>query len=106
VNVSQLTFTHSRDGVIVYIEKRIQGDIETFTNLSDLYCGFESMDFPSKIMLCRFSLDLPLFGLGTSSQGYGSNLWLSSIKVALFHWSLDLGSSSKGPLDHMNKICI
>jgi hypothetical protein len=44
---------------------------------------------------CRFSLDLPLFGLGPSSKGHESNLWLSSNKIALFHWTLELGSSSK-----------
>jgi hypothetical protein len=44
---------------------------------------------------CRFSLDLPLFGLGPSSKGHRSNLWLSSNRIALFHWTLDLGSSSK-----------
>jgi hypothetical protein len=46
---------------------------------------------------CRFNLDLPLFGLGLSSQGHESNLWLSSNgwDGALFHWTLDLGHSSK-----------
>ncbi len=38
---------------------------------------------------------LPLFGLGPSSKGHGANLWLSSNRIALFHWTLDLGPSSK-----------
>ncbi len=46
-------------------------------------------------LLCRFSLDLPLFDLGPSSKGCGSNLQLSSNEIAIFHWTLDLGSSSK-----------
>ncbi len=44
---------------------------------------------------CRFSLDLPLFGLGPSSKGHGFNLWLSSNRIALFHGTLDLEPSSK-----------
>ncbi len=36
-----------------------------------------------------FSLDLPLFGLGPSSKGHGSNLWLWANRIALFHWTLD-----------------
>ncbi len=42
------------------------------------------IDFLSKMVSCRFSLDLPPFGLGPSSKGHGSNSWLSSIKIALF----------------------
>jgi hypothetical protein len=37
----------------------------------------------------KFSLDLPLFGLGLSCKDHGSNLWLSSNRIALFHWTLD-----------------
>jgi hypothetical protein len=60
------------------------------------YSGsFEPIDVTSKMVPCRFSLDLPLFGLGPSSKGHRSNLWLSSNRIALFHWTLDLGSSSK-----------
>jgi hypothetical protein len=47
--------------------------------------GFQPIDFPSKMVPCRFSLDLPLFGLVLSSKGRGSNLWLSSNRIALFH---------------------
>ncbi len=46
-------------------------------------------------MPCKFSLDLPFFGLGPSSKGHESKLWLSSNRTALFHWTLDLGPSSK-----------
>jgi hypothetical protein len=57
--------------------------------------SIEPIDVTSKMVPCRFSLDLPLFGLGPSSKGQRSNLWLSSNRIALFHWTLDLGSSSK-----------
>ncbi len=33
----------------------------------------EPIDFPFEIMPCRFSLNLPLFDLGPSSKGQGSN---------------------------------
>jgi hypothetical protein len=56
---------------------------------------FEPIDFPLKMVPCRFSLYLPLFGLGPSSKGQGSNLWLSLNRIAQFHWTPDLGSSSK-----------
>jgi hypothetical protein len=38
---------------------------------------------------CRFSWNLALFGVGASLKSHGSNLWLSSNKIALFHWTLD-----------------
>jgi hypothetical protein len=62
---------------------------------------FESIDFPSKMVWrCKFSLNLPLLGLGPSSKGLGSNLlWLSSHRIALFHWTLDLEPSSKVALN-------
>jgi hypothetical protein len=44
---------------------------------------------------CKFNLDLPLFGFGISSKGRGSNLWLSYDRIALFHWTVDLGPSFK-----------
>jgi hypothetical protein len=50
------------------------------------------------MMPCRFSLDLPLFGLGSSSKGHGSNFWLSANRTALFHWTLDLRRLSKAAL--------
>ncbi len=42
------------------------------------------------MMPCRFSLNLPLFGLGPSSKGLGSNLWLSSNRIAscLLNWQV------------------
>ncbi len=60
-----------------------------------LFLKSEPIDFPLKMVLCRFCLNLSLFGLGLSSKGYASNLWLSSSNFALFHWTLDLGPSSK-----------
>ncbi len=56
---------------------------------------FEPIDFPSKMVPCKFSLDLSLFGLQPSSKVHGSILWRSTNKIVLFHWTLDLGSSSK-----------
>ncbi len=56
---------------------------------------FEPIDFPSKMVPWRFSLYLPLFGFEASSNGHGSNLWLSSNRITLFHWTLNLGPSSK-----------
>ncbi len=66
-------------------------------------------------MPCRFSLDLPLYGLGLASKwchvglalichgslskGHGSNLWLSANRTVLFHWTLDIRSSSKVTLN-------
>jgi hypothetical protein len=44
---------------------------------------------------CRFSLNLPLFGLGPSSKDFGTNLKLLTNKIAWIHWSSDLGPSSK-----------
>jgi hypothetical protein len=38
---------------------------------------------------------LPLFGLEPSPQGPVSNLWLSSNRITLLHWTLNLGHSSK-----------
>ncbi len=55
----------------------------------------EPIHFPSKMVPCRFSLDLPLFGLRPSSRGHGSNLWLSTNRIGLFNWTLDLALSSK-----------
>jgi len=39
---------------------------------------------------CHISLNLPLFGLGPSSKGLGTNSKLSTNKIAWIHWSLDL----------------
>jgi hypothetical protein len=39
--------------------------------------------FPFEMVPCKFSLDLPLFGLGISSKGRGSNLWLSPDRITL-----------------------
>ncbi len=53
------------------------------------------MIFPPQQVPCRFSLDLPLFGLGPSFKGLATNLKLSTNKIPWIHWSLDLGPSSK-----------
>jgi len=44
---------------------------------------------------CKFSLNLPLFGLGPSSKGHVFNLQLVSNRIALYHWTLDLEPSFK-----------
>jgi hypothetical protein len=51
--------------------------------------------FPPEQVPCRFSLNLPLFGLGALSTGLGTNLKLLTDKIAWIHWSLHLGPSSK-----------
>jgi hypothetical protein len=50
-----------------------------------LVLGWNKLNFPQKMVPCRFNLHLPLFGLGPSRKGNGSNLWISSNKIALFH---------------------
>jgi len=45
------------------------------------------IDF-AKMVPCRFSLDLRRIGLGPSSKGFGSNLWILANRIALFHWTL------------------
>ncbi len=61
-------------------------------------------NFRPKQVPCRFSLSLPLFGLGPSSKGLGTNLKLPTNKIAWIHWSLDLGHSSKVALRRETKI--
>jgi hypothetical protein len=60
-----------------------------------LFFGTSQLIFPPKQVPCRFSVNLPFFGLGPSSKGLGTNLKLSTNKVAWIHCSLDLGPSSK-----------
>jgi hypothetical protein len=48
------------------------------------------INLTSKMVTCRISIDLPLFGLCPSFKGHESNLWLSTNRIVLFHWSLDL----------------
>jgi len=48
---------------------------------------------------CKFNLDLPLFDLGPSSKGCGSNLWLLDTRISLFYWTLNLGPSYKVTLN-------
>jgi hypothetical protein len=52
----------------------------------------------AKMLPCRFSLDLPLIGLGPSSKGHGSNFLLWANRTALFYWTLDLRRMSKAAL--------
>ncbi len=57
------------------------------------FFGCKLIYFSFKIVPCKFILNLPLFGLGISSKGRGSNLWLSYDRIALFHWTLNFGPS-------------
>jgi hypothetical protein len=65
----------------------------------ELFILVQTNLFSSKMVPCRFRLNLSLFGLGPWSEGCGSNLWLLANRIALFHWTLDLGPSSKVTLD-------
>jgi hypothetical protein len=40
---------------------------------------------------CKWHLNLISIGVGSSSKGLGSNLWLLTNKNAPFRWTLDLG---------------
>ncbi len=44
---------------------------------------------------CHISLNLPLFGLGPTSKGLGTDLKLLTYNIAWIHQSLDPGPSSK-----------
>jgi hypothetical protein len=48
---------------------------------AQIFLGSKPIDFPFKMVPCKFSLDLPLVGLGSSSKGRGSNLWLSANRI-------------------------
>jgi hypothetical protein len=72
------------------------------SSLLALFFGRSQLVFPPKQVSCRFSLNLPLFGLGPSSKGLGTNLKLSTNKIAWIHWSLDLGPSSEVTLRVQN----
>jgi hypothetical protein len=61
----------------------------SFSHLSSFFLWCEPIHFPSKMVPCRFSLDLPLFGLRPSSRGHGSDLWLSTNRIALFNCTFD-----------------
>ncbi len=54
----------------------------------------EPIDFPSKTGAILASI-CHVFGLGPSSKGVGTNLKVSTNKIAWIHWSLDLEPSSK-----------
>jgi hypothetical protein len=54
--------------------------------------------FPTKQVRWRFSLNCHFLVLGPLSNGLGTNLKLSTNKIAWLHWSLNLGPSSKGSL--------
>ncbi len=47
-----------------------------------LILGSPNKELSPKQVTCRFSLNLPLFGLGPSSKGLGTNLKLLTNKIA------------------------
>jgi hypothetical protein len=57
----------------------------------------EPIDFSFKMVPCKFSLNLSLCGLQSSSKGshVGPICGSHSNRIALFHWTLDPGPSSK-----------
>ncbi len=83
----------------------IFGSSNHYLSLLALFVGFQPIDFASKMVPWKFSLDLPLFGLGLSSKGHGFDLWLSSNgwDGALFHWTWTLDPHLKWPLDIANR---
>ncbi len=61
-----------------------------------LVLGPNQLIFPPKQVPCKFSLNLPLFGLEPLSKGLGTNLKLQPIRL-LEHigpWTLDPGLKS------------
>jgi len=68
------------------------------------FLGLNRLIFLPKWWPCRFSLHLPLFGLGPSSKGHSFNLLFSANRIALLHWTLDLRSSSKVALSTTNPL--
>jgi hypothetical protein len=83
-----------------WVPRTIPGSPNQELSILALFFDPNQLIFPPKLVPCRFSLNLPLFGLGPSSIGLGINLKLSTNKIAWIHWSLDLGPSSKVALNH------
>ncbi len=56
-----------------------------------IFFGLNQLIFPPKQVPCRFSLNLPLFGLGPFSKDLGTNLKLRPIRLLEFigPWTLD-----------------
>ncbi len=69
-----------------------------------LFFGLNQLIFAPKQVPCRFSLNLPLFGLGPSSTGLGTHSKLSTNNIAWIHWCLGLGPSSKVALSLLPKL--
>jgi hypothetical protein len=61
--------------------------------LTLVFLGSNQLIFPPE--WCHVDLASLLFGLVFSSKVHESNLWLSSNRITLFHWTLNLGSSFK-----------
>jgi len=61
-------------------------------------CLIFLMEIQGHVTQCRFSLNLSCFGFGPSFKGHRSNLWLSSNRITLCHWTLD--PHLKWPKEH------
>jgi hypothetical protein len=59
----------------------ILGSPKSGALLLGLFFGLNQLIFPPKQVPCRFSLNLPLFGLGPSFKGLGTNLKLLTDKI-------------------------
>jgi hypothetical protein len=62
---------------------------------SSFFLGLNQLIFHPKWCHVGLASTCHFFGLGPSSKRRGSNLWLSSNRIGLFHWALDFEPSSK-----------
>jgi hypothetical protein len=53
----------------------------------ELHFWYEAIEFPYKMVPCKYHFNLVSFGL--SFKGLGFNLWLSTNRNASFCWTLD-----------------
>jgi hypothetical protein len=61
-----------------------------------IFWGLKQLIFPPKWCHIGLALICHFFWFWKpSSISHGSNLWLSSNRIALFHWTMDVGPSSK-----------
>jgi len=98
MNFNSLSWTLPWTLACILVLQIMSSPLSPFSFLS------KPIDFPFKMMTCRFSPGFPLFGLGPSSKGYGCNLWLSSNTIALFHCTLNLGARSKVTLNQQLRV--
>jgi hypothetical protein len=69
-----------------------------WTFLLASFFGLDQLNFlPNKMILCKCHLKLAWIGFRSQSKGLGSNLWLSTNKIAPFCWTLPFGPHLKCP---------